>query len=66
MTLIVTHHSAECTLTFNDTAYHINIDGAVASQDYTIPAGATKRTIFQIYYDGTSLFVMENPFYVVS
>lgn len=65
MTLIVTHHSSDCTLTFTDTMYHINVDGAVSDQEYVLPSGATKRTIFQIYYDGTSLFVMENPFYVV-
>jgi hypothetical protein len=66
MQMIVTHGSTACNMRFANTAYHINVDGSTASYMYVMPAGATKRTIFQVYNDDVNLYVMENPFYVVS
>jgi hypothetical protein len=69
ITLVVTHNSSSRVLTFDTTsgpqAYHINTTGAKTTLDYTLNAGATFKTIFQVFYDGTSYYIMSSPFYLV-
>lgn len=59
--LIVTHSASQFTLTF-PTCYSIGTTGTSAKV-YTLTGGNTKKSIYDIFYDGTNYYVSEGKFY---
>jgi hypothetical protein len=62
--LKVIHIATPQTITFQGSAgyYHVGQTGDGA-KTYTLAAGATMITIFNIFYDGSKYFINENPYH---
>lgn len=63
MLLNVTHHSGQVTLTM-PSCYYAGITGLSAAV-LTLPSGNTKKTQLSIFYDGTSYWINDTPFYAL-
>jgi len=61
MLLKIKHDASSYTVTFPD-AYNAGVTGKTAKA-YTLDAGATKVSLFNILYDGTDYYISQGKFY---